>query len=297
MIPIPPKDEQAIASISALLDDAQASYDLVKYKRQEEFKPEKERLKVIRDNLKDQLRKLEDTWLPIHTELDDIQQAILSYDAYEKQAEHGVTSISIPRYKKWVENTFDVPKRDDDTTLRGRLDSILGTAFHNYAEEIIGKLLPDVSLEESIVATVDGYEVGGTADIVDRRSGKAHIGDHKTTKVFSSGKALRGEVDKWVYQLSIYRYLLHLNGEDTDDTGTIYVWVTGWTGKDKDTTPKLYRMDIPLMPIKQTKNYIVRQIEAVQEKPELDCAMWLCTYCEASSVCPSAGSDGFGDYS
>lgn len=296
-IPQPPKDEVAIAKVSSLLADTQSQYDAIKYMRKPEYAAEKERLKTQRDNLKEQLKELESVWLPIHDGLDDIQQAILGYDEYEKQAKYGVTSLSIPRYKKWVEENFEVQPDTSEKTLVGRLDSILGTAFHNYAEKIIGLHLPDLSLEESIVSTVDGYEVGGTADIVDRRSGKARICDHKTTKSYGAAKALKGEVDKWIYQMSIYRYMLHNNGEETENFGTIYVWVTGWTPKDKDNTPKLYRIDLPLMELHHTKDYIIRQIEATEVKPELDCETWLCNYCEYQSVCPSSGLDGFTDFS
>ncbi len=297
MMPSPDIDQGLVDRLTLLLSDVQSQYDTIKYKRAAEFKPEKERLKLQRDNLKEQLKEASNVWLPIHTELDDIQLAILGYDEYEKQAEYGVTSLSIPRYKKWVEENYDAKPNTEATTLVGRLDSILGTAFHNYAEKIIGKHIPNLSLEESIVSTVGGYEVGGTADIVDRRTGKARICDHKTTKTFGSSKALKGDVDKWVYQMSIYRYMLHNNGEETEDIGSIYVWVTGWTPRDKDSSPKLYRMDIPLMPIQQTKDYIIRQIESTQQKPELDCEMWLCNYCDHQSICPSGGRSEFTDYS
>ena len=296
-IPQPPKDEVAIARVSALLESVQAEYDLIKYQRKASIKPEKDRLKLQRDTLKEQLRELESVWLPLHDGLDDIQQSILGYDEYEKQAEYGVTSLSMPRYKKWVEENFEVEPDVSEPTLISRLDSILGTAFHNYAEKIIALNMPELSLEESIVSTVGGYEVGGTADIVDRRSGKARICDHKTTKTYGSSKALNGEVDKWIYQMSIYRYMLHNNGEETENFGTIYVWVTGWTPRDKDSSPKLYRIDLPLMELHHTKDYIIRQIEATQTKPEMDCEAWLCNYCEYQSVCPSSGSEGFTDYS
>lgn len=296
LFPEPPKDEEAITKVSALLESVQGSYDAIKYKRKPEFKSEKERLKVQLDNLKEQLKELNNTWLPIYEGLDDIQTAILGYDEYEKQAEYGVTSMSMPRYKKWVEENYEIEPDTSTPTLINRLDSIIGTAFHNYAEKIIGLNLPDLSLEESIVATVDGYEVGGTADIVDRRTGKARICDHKTTKTYGSSKALRGEVDKWIYQMSIYRYMLHLNGEETEEFGTIYVWVTGWTPRDKESSPKLYRIDLPLLSFKFVNNYIVRQIEATQEKPTMDCEAWLCNYCDYKSVCPSSGLDGFESY-
>lgn len=295
LFPEPPKDEEAIAKVSSLLNDVQARYDAIKYKRKPEFKPEKDRLKEQLDNLKEQFKELNNTWLPIYEGLDDIQLAILGYDEYEKQAEYGVTSLSIPRYKKWVEENYDVEPDTSNSTLVTRLDSILGTAFHNYAEKIIGLHIPEVSLEESIVATINGYEVGGTADIVDRRTGKARICDHKTTKSYGSSKALRGEVDKWIYQMSIYRHMLHLNGEDTEEFGTIYVWVTGWTPKDKEKTPKLYRIDLPLLSHKFVNNYVTRQIEATQEQPEMDCEAWLCNYCEYQSVCPMADQGGFGN--
>lgn len=296
-IPQPPKDEAAIARVSELLETTQAAYDLVKYQRKAEFKAEKDRLKTQRDNLKEQLKELESVWLPLHDGLDDIQQAILGYDEYEKQAKYGVTSISIPRYKKWVEENYDIKPDTTEKTLVTRLDSIFGTAFHNYAEKIIASHIPNLSLEESIVATINGYEVGGTADIVDRRTGKARVCDHKTTKTYGAAKALKGEVDKWIYQMSIYRCMLSLNGEDTEDFGTIYAWITGWTPKDKDSTPKLFRLDLPLMSIQHTIDYVTRQIEATQVKPELDCETWLCNYCEYQSVCPSSGLDGFTDFS
>lgn len=297
MIVKPDKDEEAIARVKALLESAQASYDLVKYSRKVADKAIKEQRKITRDNLKEQLKELDSVWIPHEVELDDIQKAILSYDEYEKQAEYGVTSMSIPRYKKWVENNYEAPVRDSDKDLISRLDSVFGTAFHNYAEKILAKVLPDVDLEESIVAKVGEYEVGGTADIVDRRNGKARICDHKTTKVYSAGKALQGEIDKWVYQLSIYKHLLEVNGEEVEDFGTIYVWVTGWTPRDSEKTPKLYRVNIPLMDFKRTHNYIIRQIEGAKEKPEMDCEMWLCNYCDYQSVCPMANSGGFKDES
>lgn len=297
LFPEPPKDEEAIARVSGLYETVKSQYDAIKYKRKPEFKPEKERLKVQLDNLKEQLKELNNTWLPIYEGLDDIQTAILGYDEYEKQAEYGVTSMSMPRYKKWVEENYEITPDTSEPTLVNRLDSIIGTAFHNYAEKIIGLNLPDLSLEESIVANVDGFEVGGTADIVDRRTGKARICDHKTTKTYGSSKALRGDVDKWIYQMSIYRYMLHLNGEETEEFGTIYVWVTGWTPRDKESSPKLYRIDLPLLSFKFVNNYIVRQIEATQEKPTMDCEAWLCNYCDYKSVCPSAGQGGFESYS
>jgi len=297
LFPEPPKDEAAIARVSSLLAGVQASYDLIKYKRKPEFKPEKERLKEQLDNLKEQHKELNNTWLPIHEDLDDIQTAILGHDEYVKQAKYGVTSLSMPRYKKWVEENFEAEPATGPESLVTRLDSILGTGFHNYAEKIVGLNIPEVSLEEPIVATINGYEVGGTADIVDRRTGKARIGDHKTTKSYGSSKALRGEVDKWIYQMSIYRYMLHLNGEETEKFGTIYVWVTGWTPKDKEKTPKLYRMDLPLLEFEFVRNYVTRQIEATETEPEMDCEPWLCNYCAHQSVCPMSNMGGFANES
>lgn len=293
----PEKDEESIQRVRDLLQTAQDSYDILKYSRKQGDKVEKDRRKNLRDKLKEELKELESVWIPHEIGLDDIQRAILMYDEYEKQAEYGVTSLSIPRYKKWVENNYEAPPKETDADLRNRLDSVIGTGFHNYAEKIINKVLPDVDTEVSIVAKVGKYDVGGTADILDRRSGKVRICDHKTTKVYSAKKALEGEVDKWVYQLSIYKHLLELNGEQVEDFGTIYVWVTGWTPRNAEESPKLFRVDLPLMDHKRTHNYIIRQIEAAAEKPSMDCETWLCRYCEYETVCPMANRGGFTDMS
>lgn len=216
-------------------------------------------------------------------ELDIIQETVLNYSNYQGQGSYGVTSLEQPRYRMQVEK--DNPGVDC-TPPTNRVDSLIGTGFHAIAEEALNASDLPLVTEQKLKADIKGYIVGGTCDIVyTNEDGSKTVGDWKTMKAFPAKKALNGEHDKFIKQLSLYAYMLRQAGDKTTSTGTIYVVVTGWTMRDK-AIPRTFRIDVPLMTDKEVEDYVVERITML-DNPEFDCPVWMCKdYCGVRDVCP-----------
>ncbi len=231
-------------------------------------------------------------------ELDKVQQQVLQYDTYEQQGMYGTTSLEKPRYKAWVEkNNPGV----DCTPLINRIDSKIGTGFHTIAEEAMNKADFKCDTERKMKGTIGEYEVGGTCDLIlyDDK-GVAQVADFKTMKAFPAKKALNGEEHgKFVKQLSIYAYLLRQQGLEVADTGIIYIFVVGWTMRDK-AIPRTFKIELDLMNDAEVEAYVADRIGLLDvkegETPEFDCPTWMCGgYCGVSEVCPHNNHHEFAD--
>ena len=227
-------------------------------------------------------------------ELDKIQEIILNYSDYEKVGKYGVTSLEKPRYKAWVEeNNPDV----DCTKPINYIDSRIGTGFHKVAEEAL-KNTDEISCstEVKLSGDIGGYEVGGTCDLIVWEEGNVgRICDFKTMKSYPAKKAFNGEeLDKFKHQLSIYAYLVRQYGNKVSDVGYIYVFVVGWTARDRE-LPRTFRIEIPLMTDEEVEAYVKERIEGL-ENPEMDCPSWMCSqYCNVNCVCPHYNNHEFKD--
>ncbi len=216
-------------------------------------------------------------------ELDKVQKAILDYDTYKPQGRYGVTSLEKPRYRVWVEtNNPGV----DCTQPVGKIDSKIGTGFHLVAEEAMRESDMNCDVELKLKGMIGEYEVGGTCDLVLHDGGVATVADFKTMKSFPAKKAFNNEEhDKFIKQLSLYAYLLRQKGVDTAEIGYIYVFVVGWTARDKN-IPRTFRLDLPLMNDKEVVQYVKDRVQGL-ESPEMDCPTWMCSqYCGVRDVCP-----------
>ena len=228
---------------------------------------------------------------------------VLSYRTYESVGEHGVTSLSKPRF--WAALKKKHPEVDC-LDLTSKIDSQIGTGFHMVAEEAMKNSLIPCSTEVKLEGTIDGFNVGGTADLILwSNPTKGRICDWKTMKAYPAKKAFNGEeLDRFKYQLSIYAYLLRQQGYETEDIGYIYVVVVGWTKRDRDLS-RIFRIDIPLMSDSEVEDYVGKQVRAaleIESKMDaeedvtglMDCPSWMCQeYCELREVCPHFNNTEF----
>lgn len=229
--------------------------------------------------------------------MDKVQQHILSYDTYQQHGAYGTTSLEKPRYKAWVEaNNPGV----DCTPLVNRIDSKIGTGFHLIAEQAMNNTVIKCETEKVFKGMIGKYEVGGTCDLVlYDDEGVATITDFKTMKAFPAKKAFNGEEhDKFIKQLSIYAYLLRKQGVKVNTEGYIYVFVVGWTMRDK-AVPRTFRIDLKLYTDAEVEAYVAERIGLLDvkegEEPTFDCPTWMCNgYCGVAEVCPHNNHHEFG---
>jgi hypothetical protein len=230
--------------------------------------------------------------------LDKVQLQILNFDQYVQRGSYGVTSLENPRYKAWVE--ANNPNHKDCTPLVNRIDSKIGTGFHTYAEEAMKDADFKCATEKVFNGEIAGYNVGGTCDLILYDDNNvATVTDFKTMKAFPAKKALNGETDKFIKQLSVYAYLMRQGGAKVNPIGYIYGFVVGWTQRDK-AIPRLFRLDLELMTDAEVEAYVADRIGKLDvpdgEAPEFDCPTWQCGgYCGVADVCPHNNNHGFGD--
>jgi hypothetical protein len=227
--------------------------------------------------------------------LDKVQLQILQFDQYVQRGSYGVTSLENPRYKAWVESQH--PNHKDCTPIVNRIDSKIGTGFHTFAEEAMNNADFKCATEVVFNGDIAGYDVGGTCDLILYDDDDvATVTDFKTMKAFPAKKALNGETDKFVKQLSVYAYLMRQNGTKVNPKGYIYGFVVGWTMRDKQ-IPRIFKIELDLMTDKEVEDYVSERIGLLGDgktPPEFDCPTWQCNgYCGVADVCPHNNHHGF----
>lgn len=229
-------------------------------------------------------------------EMDKVQLHILQYDTYKQQGSYGVTSLEKPRYRAHLEAQH---KGVDCTPIVNRIDSKIGTGFHLIAEEAMQNAPFPCDTERVFNGDIAGYNVGGTCDLIlHDEDGVATVTDFKTMKAYPAKKAFNGEDhSKFVKQLSVYAYLLRKEGVKVNTKGYIYVFVVGWTQRDK-AIPRTFRIDLDLMTDAEVEAYVSERIGLLDvaegETPEFDCPTWLCAgYCGVRDVCPHYNNHEF----
>ena len=228
----------------------------------------------------------------IEYDLDEVQLAILEYDTYEQQGTYGVTGLEKPRYKAWVES--ENPGVDCTIPIN-KIDSKIGTGFHTIAEDAMNASSVNCETEVKLKGKVGKYHVGGTCDLILQQGIHEIIADFKTMKSFPAKKAFANEeTDKFIKQLSVYAYLRRKDGHSTHSIGYIYVFVVGWTARDK-AIPRTFRLDLPLMTDEEVEEYVNTRVEGLEEH-KFDCPTWMCEqYCGVRDVCPHYNHSEFSD--
>lgn len=230
-------------------------------------------------------------------ELDNVQEAVLTYDTYTPRGTYGTTSLETPRYRVWVEKAN--PGVDCTPTI-SNIDSKIGTGFHSIAEEAMKNSDIKCETEAAVTGDIAGYDVGGTCDLLLYDDADiATVADFKTMKAFPAKKALNGETEKFIKQLSIYAYLFRQAGKKVATTGIIYGFVVGWTQRDK-AIPRTFKLELPLMTDAEVEAYVADRVGLLQvaegESPKMDCPTWMCKdYCAVRDVCPHYNHKEFGN--
>jgi hypothetical protein len=127
----------------------------------------------------------------------------------------------------------------DDLTMdySDLLSARYGTAIHDSLEKagVFGK--GDFK-EKRFYCEVLGVTISGKVDaVID-----GVIRDNKSTSVW---KFVKQEFDDYIKQLSIYRYILHRNGIETESFGMIDFFFTDWKKSDAEKSGGTFRLSHP----------------------------------------------------
>ncbi len=217
----------------------------------------------------------------------NILETILSYDSYERTPGIDVSPSEITsksNYQRWLAKN-NAPKTHK-LPLDTRVNSVIGTALHAYAEHVLKSTNFSGYTEISLVDNIAGYTVGGTADVIYDYEDTYVIGDFKTVGVYQLKKAMKDNFKSYIPQLSIYSYLYSRSmGIRYSRLGELYIIATGDAGylKKEDgggRTPKYLTETIELLDKEEVEELVRTKMKAIEEEPELDCQSWQCSYCE-----------------
>lgn len=147
----------------------------------------------------------------------------------------------------------------DDLTMdySDLLSARYGTAIHDSLEKA-GVFGEGDFKEKRFYCEVLGVTISGKVDAV--ISGV--IRDNKSTSVW---KFVKQEFDDYIKQLSIYKYILHRNGIETESFGMIDFFFTDWKKSDAekggDYPPIRYQEQrLELMTLEETEAFIQERI-------------------------------------
>lgn len=132
-----------------------------------------------------------------------------------------------------------------------------GTAIHDSLERV-GVYAAGDFKEKRFFCEVMGVTISGKMDAVIG----GVIRDNKSTSVW---KYIKQEFDDYIKQLSIYRYILHLNGIETAEYAYIDFFFTDWKKIDAEKgngypAIRYQEQRIELWTLEQTEDYIKRRL-------------------------------------
>lgn len=136
------------------------------------------------------------------------------------------------------------------------------TYVYNIVKELYGSVPSVQVVEKRYFSEINGVEVSGKIDaVID-----GVVNDHKSTSAYSWTK----NMDDYITQLSIYRWLLIKNNNYTPHMGKINFWFTDWSaakalaGKDYPKSRCLSKL-VTLLSTVDTEKYIVGRLEAIDK--------------------------------
>jgi len=212
---------------------------------------------------------------------------VLNYDDYERTPGIDVSPSEITsksNYQRWLakNNTPQTYKLPVDI----KVNSVMGTAFHEYASKVLCDSNLDVYSELPVKGEIAGYQVGGTVDVIYDYEDTYVIGDFKTFGVLQLKKAMKNNFIDYLPQLSIYSYLYSQSiGVEYSRLGELYIIVTGdagWFSKADGggRTPKYFTETIELLDKHEVEELVTERMLGIQDEPEVDCdTSWACGYC------------------
>ena len=231
----------------------------------------------------------------------NILETILSYDEYVRTPGIDISPSEITsksNYQRWL------AKNKTPTThklpLETRVNSVIGTSIHKYAEHVLKSTNFKGYSEISLVGDIAGYTVGGTADVIYEYEDTYIVGDFKSVGVYQLKKAMKDNFKNYIPQLSIYSYLFARSmGERYSRLGELYFIITGDAGyfKKEDgggKTPKYFTETIELLSKEEIEELVSSKMKAIETEPPMDCADWQCNWCNFE--CPYRDSDSTKDF-
>ena len=217
----------------------------------------------------------------------NLLKTIFEYDDHwtHEDADYSTTQITGgSRYQIYLANQ-NTPKTHKIKT-EDKVTASLGTGFHMRAEQVINASDLDVQTEVSLFGEISGHKISGTADVIYDNGLETIVGDFKTKGHFGFIKALDGDVDDIIRQLSVYAYLYaDKEGSEMATKGQIYLVRTG----DNKFLSKADKINYPYgVPRYKTIEVTLMTVEEVEEmvatralgSEQVDCEVWRCSWCE-----------------
>lgn len=151
-----------------------------------------------------------------------------------------------------------------DSDVSDMIWPLLGTAVHHMLES--GDAKGNITMEERLFTSIDGWTLSGQIDHQEELSGKIHISDYKVTSVWS---VIFGK-EEWVKQLNVYAQMVRLaKGKEVGSVRIIAI-LRDWNRRDamlKPDYPKspVATVDIPLWSEAEAMDYIRERINLHQD--------------------------------
>ena len=217
----------------------------------------------------------------------NIADKVLQFDNHytHPEAKFTVSQLSgSSGYQLYLHN-IGRPK-EHPIDLKDRVNAVLGTGFHLRAEEALQD--EDVITEVRLFCKISNIPISGTADVIYDNGLETIVGDFKTMGSFQLKKLLRGQVDSFKQQLSIYAYMYaKTSNTDMATKGEIYYFRTGdntFLGKKEKEEfpyglPRYGTLQIELMSEREVELFVE---ERTTVDDTVDCDRWRCNYCEYS---------------
>ena len=199
----------------------------------------------------------------------DYVQQWLKFDEYDYDPDtiSATTLLQPPRaYALQVQN-YDNLEIDFSDIIPSRY----GTAIHDSIEKV---KLNNCIQEKRLRTLIDEMVVTGKFDIMKEiTKGVFKLVDVKSTSVWTFIYGSKDE--EYIKQLSIYRYLGHMNGYNVLQNAEIFMIFTDWSNaraKEDEKYPqtRIKIVDLKLWDINKTRNYIKERVKLLTNTANME---------------------------
>ena len=204
-------------------------------------------------------------------------------DYHDKNVDFSASDFCTPNYQLWVKK--NLPKNEDDKqNFKAWVGQLVHKASYEFPEI-------DVIKEFSFKFVHDlDTSIGGSIDRISFDGELWHIEDIKTQGNYPAQKSFKEPDEKWITQLSIYRYaMVKYYGMAVSLNATIHQYVMGHQ-KNKHGCEEYNEIPIRLMETHDVESMLNEKIAIARGSEPLivDCKSYLCeSYCSWNKSCPS----------
>ncbi len=199
----------------------------------------------------------------------DYVQQWLKFDEYDYNPDtiSATTLLQPPRAYALQLQNYDELEVDFSDIIPSRY----GTAIHDSVEKV---KLDNCIQERRLRTLIDEIVVTGKFDIMKEiRKGVFKLVDVKSTSVWTFIYGSKDE--EYIKQLSIYRYLGHMNGYNVQQNAEIFMIFTDWSGAraredEKYPQTRIEIVDLKLWDINKTRNYIKERVNLLTNTASME---------------------------